>query len=79
MWLKTGLTLLLSEVCSCFGNFQDFVNIVLKDCGEVRSGVPGDERAQGNFTHVFGVLHVPDLWHAAAGPALDKQQSQVNI
>lgn len=56
---------MLSEI---FGDFEDFVNVVGKDCGEVRPRVPGHVGAEGNVTGVWGILNIPDLWHAAPRP-----------
>lgn len=63
--METVHPTLLSEI---FGDFEDFVNVIAKDCGEVRPRVPGHVGAEGNFTNIFGILNVPDLWHTAAGP-----------
>lgn len=59
---------MLSEIFGRFGDFENFVNVIGKDCGEVRSWVPGHVGAEGDFTDILGVLYVPDLWHAAPGP-----------
>lgn len=51
-----------------FGDFENFVNLIGKDCSEVGSGVPGHVGAEGDFTDILGILSIPDLWHAAPGP-----------
>lgn len=60
--------MMLSEIFGRFGDFENFVNVIGKDCGEVRSRVPGHVGAEGDFTDILGVLYVPDLRHAAPGP-----------
>lgn len=59
---------MLSELSGCFGHFQNFVNVVGEDGGEVWPRVPGHVGAQRGFTDVLGILDVPDLRHAATGP-----------
>lgn len=61
---KTARTTLLSDI---FRDFEDFVNVIGKYCGEVRLRVPGHEGAQRSFTNIFRILNVPDLGHTAAG------------
>lgn len=60
--------LLLSRISHCFGNSKDFVNVVVKDGGEVRTRIPRHESAKWHFSCILAVLHIPDLRHAAAGP-----------
>lgn len=59
---------MLSEIFGDFGDFENFVNVIGKHCGEVWSGVPGHVSAERNFTNIIGVLNVPDLRHAAPRP-----------
>lgn len=56
---------MLSEIFGGFGDFENFVNVIGKDCGKVGSRVPGNMGAEGGFTNILGVLNIPDLWHAA--------------
>lgn len=59
---------MLSEIFGSFGDFENFVNVIGEDCGEVGSWVPGHVGAEGSFTNILGILNVPDLWHAATRP-----------
>lgn len=59
---------LLSQLFGDFGHFENLVNVVGKDHSEMGPRVPGHVGAEGGFTSVLRILHVPDLWHAASGP-----------
>lgn len=52
-----------------WGDFQDLVDVVGEDGGEVGTCVPGHVGAERRPAGVLGVFHVPDLRHAAARPA----------
>lgn len=56
---------MLSEIFGGFGDFENFVNVIGKDCGKVGSRVPGNMGAEGGFANILGVLNIPDLRHAA--------------
>lgn len=63
----------LSGFSGCFGDLENFVNVVGENCDEVRPRVPGHVSAEREFTHVLRILHVPDLWHAAARPEEERE------
>lgn len=58
----------IQQCSDIFGDFENFVNIIGKDCGEVGSRVPGHVGAEGNFTNILGILNVPNFWHATPRP-----------
>lgn len=58
----------LSEVFGSFGDLENFVNVIGKNCDEVRLRVPGHVGAERDFSHILRILHVPDLRHTAARP-----------
>lgn len=58
----------LSEVFGSFGDLENFVNVIGKNCDEVRPRVPGHVGAERDFSHILRILHVPDLGHTAARP-----------
>lgn len=66
----------LSEIFGSFGDFEDFVNVIGKDCGEVGSRAPGHVGAERDFTDILGILDVPDLWHAAPGPGRREREEK---
>lgn len=51
-----------------FGHFENFINVIGEDSGEVGACVPGHVCAQRRFPGVLRILNVPDLRHAAARP-----------
>ncbi len=68
---------MLSEIFGRFGDFENFVNVIGKDCGEMRSWVPGHVGAEGDFTNILGIFSVPDLWHAAARPVWREREEKI--
>lgn len=66
--MTPGCPSTLSEGFGSFGDLENFVNVIGENCDEVRPRVPGHVGAERGFTHMERVLHVPDLWHAAARP-----------
>lgn len=71
--------LLLSHISHCFRNSKDFVNVVVKDGGEVRTRIPRHESAKWHFSCILAVLHIPDLRHAAAGPGDEEKKRKKKV
>lgn len=65
---------MLSEVFGGFGDFENFVNLIGEDCGEVGLWVPGHVGAEGGFSQILGILNVPNLWHAAPGSERESER-----
>ncbi len=68
---------LLSHISHCFGNSKDFVNVVVKDCGEVRTRILPHDSAKWHFSSILAILHVPDLRHAATGPGDEEETCEI--
>ena len=65
---------MLSKSFGSFGDLENFVNVIGENCDEVRPRVPGHVSAEREFTHILWILHVPDLWHAAARPERGRER-----
>jgi len=75
---STGAELVhLTVLSEIFGDFENIVDVVGEDCGEVGSWASGHVGAKGNFTNVLGILNVPDLWHAAPGPEQRERKTRL--